>query len=170
MDVVNNNMEKINGKALVDSTQGVGTTITLKIPLTLAIIEGMKVKVGDSIFVIPITSIKESFRVNETSIVLDDFNNSEMIMLRGDCLPILRLHQYYDLKPQTTTLSEGIIVVVENDSKEMCLFADKVIGQQQVVVKPLPKYIKNVKGVCGCTVMGDGSVCLISDITDMFKN
>jgi len=170
MDVVNNNMEKIGGKALVDSTPGVGTSITLKIPLTLAIIEGMKVKVGKSIFVIPITSIKESFRVDESSIVLDDCNNSEMIMLRGECLPILRLHEFYNVKSETTKLKEGIIIVVENESKIKCLFADKVIGEQQVVVKALPKYIKNVKGICGCTVMGDGSVCLISDVSGLFKN
>ena len=169
MDVVNANMEKINGKAIVDSNPGVGTSITLKIPLTLAIIEGMKVKVGDSIFVIPITSIKESFRVNKSSIVLNDVNSRETIMLRGECLPILRLHNYYDLEPETTNLNEGIIIVVENDSKVMCLFADKVLGQQQVVVKALPKYIKNVKGICGCTVMGDGSVCLITDVPELFK-
>lgn len=169
MDVVHNNMEKINGKAIVDSKPDVGTTITLKIPLTLAIIEGMKVKVGDSIFVIPITSIQESFRVTDSSIVLDDVNNRETIMLRGECLPILRLHEYYNIEPTTTKLNKGIVIVVENESKVMCLFADEVIGQQQVVVKALPKYIKNVKGICGCTVMGDGSVCLITDVAELFK-
>lgn len=169
MDVVNSNMEKIGGKVLVDSTPGEGTVITLKIPLTLAIIDGMKVQVGDSIFVIPITSIKESFRVDTSSIILDDCNSSEMIMIRGECLPILRLHDYYNLQSATKNLKKGIVIIVENESNVMCLFADKVIGEQQVVVKPLPKYIKDVKGISGCTVMGDGSVCLISDVTDMFK-
>lgn len=170
MDVVNANMSEIGGKAIVDSKQGVGTTITLKIPLTLAIIEGMKIKIGNSIFVIPITSIKESFRVDDLSMVIDDINGREMVMLRGECIPLLRLHDYYNIKTEISNLQEGIIIVVENDNNVLCLFADEVIGEQQVVVKAMPKYIKNVKGVCGCTVMGDGSVCLISDVAELFKD
>jgi two-component system chemotaxis sensor kinase CheA len=170
MDVVNNNISEIGGTVQVDSTQGIGTAISLKIPLTLAIIDGMKIRVGNSIFVIPINSIKESFRAQESNVISEDSCGSELIMIRGDCCPVLRLHEFYKIQPYTAKLHDGIIVVVENDSKKMCLYADELIGTQQVVVKALPKYIKNVKGISGCTVMGDGSVSLIVDVPGLFSS
>ena len=156
----------------MDSAPGEGTTITLKIPLTLAIMGGMIVRVGKSTYTIPVLSIKESFKANEDN-VITDIEGNEMIMIRGECYPILRLHKIYNVKTETTNIHDGIVVMVENDGKGLCIFADELIGEQQVVVKALPNYIKNLKkvrGVAGCTLLGDGSISLILDIADLVEN
>lgn len=165
LDVVTKNIEAVGGSASIDSLEGEGTTVTLKIPLTLAIIEGMNIRVGESRYTIPLTAIKESFRPKEDDIIRDPDNN-EMIMLRGECYPILRLHECYKVKTDITDFTKGILIVVEQDGEILCLFADELLGQQQVVVKTLPNYIKNSKihGLAGCTLLGDGSISLILDI------
>ncbi|MDR3540357.1 MAG: chemotaxis protein CheA [Desulfosporosinus sp.] len=166
MDVVVKNIEAVGGSIAADSVPGKGTTITLKIPLTLAIIDGMNIKVGDSRYTIPTTAIKESFRPKMTEVIVDPDNN-EMMMVRGQCFPILRLHDIYHVKTDVTHFTDGIIIMVEQDNKTLCIFADELIGQQQVVVKGLPEYIRNtkkVKGLAGCTLLGDGSISLILDI------
>jgi two-component system chemotaxis sensor kinase CheA len=170
MDVVHKNIEEIGGTVQVNSLLGIGTTISIKIPLTLAIIDGMTVRVGKSIFVIPITAIKESFKVQESTVIRDETNNSEMIMFRGNCCSVVRLHEFFKVQPDTADLEEGIIVAVENESRVMCLFADEILGAQQVVVKAIPKYVKKVRGISGCTVMGDGKVSLIIDVSGLFNS
>lgn len=165
MDVVSQNISAIGGTISVDSAEGAGTTITLKIPLTLAIIDGMTIRVGSSRYTIPTVSIVESFRPREADIIRDP-DDREMIMVRGQCYPILRLHERYGVKPDTTLFSEGILIMVEHDGRSFCLFADELLGQQQVVVKALPDYIKrmrNIQGLAGCTLLGDGSISLILD-------
>lgn len=166
MDVVTKNLEDIGGSVSIDSIEGVGTTTTLKIPLTLAIIDGMNIRVGTSRYTLPTISIKESFRPDERDIIKDPDGN-EMIMVRGQCYPILRLHELYRVNTEITRLTEGILIMVEQDSKSLCLFADELLGQQQVVVKTLPSYIKGIKrieGLAGCTLLGDGSISLILNI------
>ncbi|MFB9327335.1 chemotaxis protein CheW [Paenibacillus aurantiacus] len=165
MDVVSQNISAIGGTIAVDSAEGSGTTITLKIPLTLAIIDGMTIRVGNSRYTVPTVSIVESFRPRETDIIRDP-DDREMIMVRGQCYPILRLHERYGVKSDTTLFSEGILIMVEHDGQSFCLFADELLGQQQVVVKALPAYIKrmrNIQGLAGCTLLGDGSISLILD-------
>lgn len=166
MDVVKANVEKCNGTIIVDSKKGVGTTFIIKIPLTLAIIDGMEICVGDIVFTVPISTIRESFKVEQEQI-LRDTDGNEMIMLRGICYPILRMHEKFGIETEVTDLMEGILLLVETDNKKMCIFADKLIGEQQVVVKPFPKYLAryNIKGegLSGCTIMGDGSISLIID-------
>ncbi len=169
MDVVSKNLEAVGGIVIVESEEGTGTTITLKIPLTLAIIEGMNIKVGESRYTIPITSIKESFRPNLKECIMDP-NQNEMVMVRGECYPILRLHERYSVKNAITKLNEGILVMVEQEEKIICIFADELLGQQQVVVKSLPQYINNIKkivGLAGCTLLGDGNISLILDISGL---
>jgi len=169
MDVVTKNIEAVGGSVSVDSIEGVGSTITLKIPLTLAIIDGMNVKVGNTCYTIPIISIKESFRAKDTDIIKDPDNN-EMIMVRGQCYPILRLHEYYGITTAITELTKGILIMVEAKDKVACIFADELLGQQQVVVKALPNYIKNtrkIRGLTGCTLLGDGSISLILDVGEL---
>lgn len=166
MDVVKENIEEIGGTIHVDSKLNAGTLISLKIPLTLAIIDGMGIRVGRSIFTVPITSICESFRAEEEELFTDP-DGREMIMVRGDCLPILRLHKIYQLQTMITEIPKGIIMIVENDNRSVCLFADELIGEQQVVVKPLPKYLKKIKGIGGCTLLGDGGCSLILDIAGL---
>ena len=166
MDVVKANVEKCNGTIVVDSKKGEGTTFTIKIPLTLAIIDGMEISVGDIVFTVPISTIRESFKV-EPEQILRDTDGNEMIMLRGICYPILRMHEKFGIETEVTDLKEGILLLVETDNKSMCIFADKLIGEQQVVVKPFPKYLARYdikgEGLSGCTIMGDGSISLIID-------
>jgi two-component system, chemotaxis family, sensor kinase CheA len=168
MDVVSKNIEGIGGSILVESIQGKGTTITLKIPLTMAIIDGINICVGNARYTIPTQSIKEFFRVKENEIIKDPDGN-EMIMVRGECYPILRLHNHFGVHSNTKKLQDGIIVMIESDSKIICLFCDFLLGEQEVVVKPLPRYIKKVRGVAGCTLLGDGSISLILDIAALIN-
>lgn len=166
MDVVAKNIETIGGSVHVDSTPNAGTTITLKIPLTLAIVNGMNIRVGKSLFTLPTISIRESFRPSSGETFTDPDGN-EMIMVRGECYPIFRLHQFYSISTEITDFTNGIIIMVEHDNKTLCIFADELVGQQQIVVKTLPKYIRNfkkIKGLAGCTLLGDGNISLILDI------
>ncbi|MBL4933470.1 chemotaxis protein CheA [Clostridium paridis] len=167
MDVVIKSIEKIGGSIQVDSKPGIGTTMVLKIPLTLAIIDGINIRVGKSIYTVPTTSIQESFRPKEDEIFRDTEGN-EMIMIRGKCYSILRLHEIYNVKSATKLIHEGILVMIEDEIHPVCLLADELIGEQQVVVKALPSYItkiNNIKGISGCTLLGDGSISLILDIS-----
>ncbi len=169
MDVVAQNIEEIGGSVHVDSKPGQGTAISLKIPLTLAIIAGMGIRVGKSIYTIPITLIRESFKAKEDEVFTNP-DGLEMIMVRGECLPILRLHKLFKIETAIEEIHEGIIVIVETDNRSLCLFADELIGEQQVVVKALPRYLKKIKGVSGCTLLGDGKSSLILDVAGLINN
>ncbi len=165
MDVVTKGVEAIGGSVLIDSNPNEGTTIMLKIPLTLTIIDGMNIRVGKSRYTIPTISIKESFKPKERDIIIDPDGN-EMIMVRGQCYAILRLHKLYRIRNSIRNIPEGIIIMVEQDGEAICIFADELLGQQQVVVKALPEYIrrlKKIRGLAGCTLLGDGSISLILD-------
>lgn len=166
MDIVTKNISMVGGSIQVDSIPDKGTTISIKFPLTLAIIDGMNVKVGRSRYTIPTISIKESFRVKNEAII-EDTEGNEMIMVRGEAYPVLRLHKFYKIDTEVTEIKDGIVVMVENDSRVVCIFADELLGEQQVVVKALPKYIKKVKGIAGCTLLGDGNISLILDIAGL---
>lgn len=169
MDVVVKNIETIGGSVSVDSIPDKGSTITLKIPLTLAIIDGMNIRVGYSFYTIPTISIRESFRPKENDI-FSDTNGNEMIMVRGQCYPILRLNELLKVKTDITEFTDGIITIVEQDERTICIFSDELIGQQQVVVKALPEYIRGLnktKALAGCTLLGDGSISLILDIAGL---
>lgn len=171
MDVVSRNLSEIGGYTYVNSTEGEGTIFTLKIPLTLAIIDGMNVKVGDSYYTIPISNIRQSFRPKNEDII-KDLNGNEMVMIRGECYTVFRIHEIYDIKTDIDDLSRGIIIVVEQDDKIACLFVDELVGQQQVVIKALPSYIKNIKkidGLSGCTLLGNGSISLIIDVAGIIQ-
>ncbi len=166
MDVVLKNLEAIGGSASVDSIEGEGTVTTLKIPLTLAIIDGMNIRVGDARYTLPTVSIQETFRAKGSD-TFQDTDGNEMIMVRGQCYPILRLHKIYAIQTEITDLTRGIMLMVEQDGKSVCLFADELLGQHQVVFKALPGYIKNTRkidGLAGCTLLGDGSISLILNI------
>ncbi len=169
MDVVAKNIEAVGGTILVESLEGQGTTITLKIPLTLAIIEGMNIRVGETCYTLPIMSIKESF-IPKANEVFRDTDENEMIMIRGHCYPILRLKEHYRVKTGATQIEDGILIMLEGETKTTCLFADELLGEQQVVVKTLPKYIRRMKridGLAGCTLLGDGNISLILDVNGL---
>lgn len=168
MDVVCRNIDKIRGTVLIDSTPGKGTEISVKIPLTLAIIDGMLIKVGDASYTIPTISISRSFKLKEKDLIIDPDGN-EMIMVRGQCYPLIRLYKVFQQETKVENLFDGIIVMVERGNNKACLFADELIGQQQVVIKTLPRYIKKTKGIAGCTLLGDGNISLILDISSLIS-
>jgi two-component system chemotaxis sensor kinase CheA len=173
MDVVKKNVEKIGGDVTIDSVEGKGTKTLFKIPLTLAIVNGMKISVGDSVFTIPINNIKQLFKASNSSL-LRDTNGNEIIMVRNQYFPVIRLHSTFNIDTQVKDIEDGIVILVENHEKAYCIFADNLLGEVQVVVKSLPTYLNqfNVKdtGIAGCAVLGDGSITLILDIVNLYNN
>lgn len=162
MDVVTRNIEEIGGTVTVDSQLGLGSEFVIKIPLTLAIIEGMLVKVGAVIFSLPITSIQESMRIQAAQLIVDN-EQREMVIIRDECLPVVRLYERYNIPSAEQAIDQGVLVMIENDHGKMMLFVDQMIGEQQLVVKRIPKYIQKVEGVSGCALLGDGRISLILD-------
>ncbi len=170
MDVVKKNVEAVGGVVALSSELGQGTTFTMKIPLTLAIMDGMKVTVGDSIFTIPIANIRQSFKVTADEIIRDE-NGNEMVERMDSFYPVIRLHQFYNIETAITDPADGILMWVEASDRSFCLFVDELIGEQQVVVKPLPAFLncfelKNY-GITGCTILGDGNISIILDILSL---
>lgn len=166
MDVVVKEIEKVRGNIMIDSEPGQGTTISIRIPLTLAIIDGMTVKVGNSTFTIPITAIRQSYIIKKEEII-HDLDHNEMVLIRGVSYSILRLHEQFHMKTDIVNIEDGIVIMVEEEGKAKCIFADALIGEQQVVIKALPEYLKKVNGISGCTLLGDGSISLILDISEI---
>lgn len=173
MDVVRKNIEKVGGTISIDSKAGQGTTFTIKIPLTLAIMDGMELAVGNSVFTMPITSIKQSFKFSKEQQLVQDTDGSEMIMLRGECFPLIRLHEIFQIPTEVTELSEGIVMQIENGDQIACIFADELLGEQQVVVKPFPAFLNQYAikqlGLSGCSILGDGSISLILDANSLLN-
>lgn len=163
MDVVKKNLEKIKGKIDVHSTPGQGSKIVLRIPLTLAIIDGMIVRVGTATCIVPTLSMLEAFRPVMDQITITP-DGDELARVRDNFLPIVRLHEILGKKPDSHELADGILIVLESQESRFCLFIDEILGQQQTVIKGLSDFIGNVPGVSGCTILGDGGVCLILDV------
>ncbi|MGX4272557.1 chemotaxis protein CheW [Clostridioides difficile] len=173
MDIVRKSIEKVGGSIEVKSKQDEGTTFTIKIPLTLSIVEGMKFKVGDSLFTLPISSIRRTFKLTDLNQIITEGNKTELITIYGACILIIRLHKIYNIQTKVTNLMNGNMIIIENEHKAVCIFVDEIIGNQQVVVKPFPVYfnrfnIKN-KGLSGCTILGDGSISLIIDADSIIE-
>ena len=163
MDVVVQNIQSIGGALEIDSTPGEGSTMSLKIPLTLAIVDGIVMETGNSSFVLETAVIKEFFSVTE-DMMIHEPNGDEYVMIRGECFPVIRLGRWYDLKEEyQESVENGMMLILEVEEKKICLFVDRLIGEQEIVVKPIPAYIKKVKGLSGCTQLGDGSIALILD-------
>ena len=162
MDVVVQNIQSIGGTLDIDSVKGEGSTMTLKIPLTLAIIDGIVMRTGSSAFVIETGVVKEFFSVKE-EMMIHEPDGDEYVMIRGECFPVLRLGEWYGLKDHKQNVEDGMMLLIEMDGRNICLFVDELVGKQEIVVKPIPTYIKKVKGLSGCTQLGDGSIALILD-------
>ena len=165
MDVVLQNLKNIRGNVQLKSKPGEGTTVMLLIPLTMAIIDGMMIRVGKSLFIVPILSIRESICPAADAVTVTP-DGHELVRIREHLYPVVRLHTVYDLSPDNLELDKGILVVVEAQGRNVCLFVDEIVGQQQTVIKGLSDFIVktgNVRGVSGCTILGDGNVCLILD-------
>lgn len=162
MDVVVSNLQKIGGTLEIDSVPGEGSTMNLKIPLTLAIIDGIVMDVGDSAFVVETGAVREFVHVTENMLIHEP-DGTESVMIRGACYPVIRLGDFYELHDYETNIENGMMVLVELEGNVVCLFVDRLVGKQEIVVKPIPEYIKKVKGLSGCTQLGDGSIALILD-------
>lgn len=168
MDVVVSNLQSIGGTLEIESTPGMGTTMNMKIPLTLAIIDGIVMEVGKSSFVIETGMVKEFVGVRDNHLVKDP-DGQEFVMIRGEGFPVLRVGEWYDLKGYEADTEDGMLVIVEVDKQIVCLLVDRLIGKQEIVVKPIPDYIKKVKGLSGCTQLGDGSIALILDAAGLLE-
>lgn len=162
MDVVVQNIQAIGGSLEIESTPGYGSIMSLKIPLTLAIIDGIVMEVGNSSFVMETGVIKQFIRVKE-DMMIHEPNGEEFVMIRGDCFPVIRLGNWYGLEEYQESVEDGVMLILEVEDRKICLLVDKLIGEQEIVVKPIPSYIKKVKGLSGCTQLGDGSIALILD-------
>jgi two-component system chemotaxis sensor kinase CheA len=168
LDVVVRNLEKIRGRVDIRSTTGTGTTMTLKIPLTTAIVDGMLMRVEDSLYAIPTLDIKESLQVHSDRVV-ELMDGQELIKLRNSMVPVLRLQELHNIAMESKRLEDGIVVVTEKGGSMVGFLIDEIIGQQQLVVKALPRYSGNIRGVSGCAVLGNGEICLILDLANLVK-
>lgn len=169
MDVVVKNIQSIGGRLEIDSREGYGSEMTLVIPLTLAIINGIVVQVGNSSFVIETASVKEFIRIGDDTIVQEP-SGEEYVVIRGECYPFIRLNEKYELSETRTKIDNGIVVMLEHEGKYLCILIDRLLQEQEIVVKPIPSYIKKVKGLSGCTQLGDGSIALILDIAGLIED
>lgn len=171
MDVVKKNIDQVGGMISINSEKGKGTTFTIKIPLTLAIVDGMNIAVGKTVFTLPITAIRQSFKINDETQIIHNTDGTEMILLRGECYPIARLKKLFDIDAGCENITDGIMIQVDSNNSGYCLFADELLGEYQVVVKPFPVFLKkyNLKnqGLSGCSVLGDGSISLILDVNTL---
>ncbi|MBD5460533.1 MAG: chemotaxis protein CheA [Lachnospiraceae bacterium] len=162
MDVVIQNIQAIGGSLEIESVAGMGSIMSLKIPLTLAIVDGIVMETGTSSFVMETSAIKQFVRVRE-DMMIHEPNGDEYVMIRGECFPVIRLGDWYGLTDYKRNVEEGIMMILEVEGRNVCLMVDNLIGEQEIVVKPIPSYIRKVKGLSGCTQLGDGSIALILD-------
>jgi two-component system chemotaxis sensor kinase CheA len=168
MDVVRRGIESIRGKIEVDSVEGRGTTFTLYVPLTLAIIEGLLVGVGDERYVIPTLSVRESFRPLPGA-VFTVHGRGELVEVRGRLTPVLRLGRHLGTPTKTSDPTEGIVVVVESGQDVRCLLVDELLGKQEVVIKSLGDMFRSQPAFAGAAILGDGRVGLILDVNTLVK-
>ena len=166
MDVVKKNIQSLHGKVDVDSTPHKGSTFTLSLPLTLAIIDGQLVKIANQRYIIPLVTIHETFRPTQKQISSIQ-GRGEMVMVRDDLLPIVRLSKLFNTEQNSRDLTESLLVIVESDGKKFCLQVDELLDQQQVVIKSLGDGFVRAKGISGAAIMGDGKPSLILDIPSL---
>lgn len=162
MDVVKRNIHDMGGRIEIDSALGVGTRMTIRLPLTLAILDGLSIAVGDQLFIVPLTYITESFQPTAADIKTVS-GQGHVVQVRGEYLPVIALHDVFHIRPRTTAIEEGILVILEAEGRKAAMFVDALVGQHQVVIKSLEKNYRRVQGVSGATIMGDGRVALILD-------
>ncbi|MFQ5470048.1 MAG: chemotaxis protein CheA [Gammaproteobacteria bacterium] len=163
MDVVRKNIKALGGNIEVNSTPDIGTTLTIRLPLTLAILDGQLVRVGNETYIISLIAIIESLQIHKRSLNTIT-GKAELYKVRDEYIPVVRLHDIFNIKPDNTNLEDGLLVVVEGGGHKVGLFVDELLGQQQVVIKSLESNFRRVEGVSGATILGDGTVALILDI------
>jgi len=166
MDVVRKQVQKMRGRIDIQSQKGLGTTFFIKLPLTLAIIDGLVVGVGNQRYIVPIFAVREMFRPTPDAIKTVQ-GQSEMVLVRGSLLPIVRLHRRFGVEPKVTDICQSMFIIAETSGTSFCLVVDEFIGKQEVVIKSLGETFKQVTGVAGGAILGDGRVGLILDMDSL---
>ncbi|NRR29757.1 chemotaxis protein CheA [Oxalobacteraceae bacterium] len=169
MDVVKRNITAMGGVVDIRSAKGFGTTISISLPLTLAILDGMSIRVGEEVYILPLGYVIESLQPAPED-VKEIAGKGTVVKVRGEYLPLVPLYQMFDIAPRFTNPSEGIIVIIETDGRKAGLFIDDLVGQQQVVVKNLESNYRKVAGISGATILGDGGVSLILDVAALIRS
>jgi two-component system, chemotaxis family, sensor kinase CheA len=162
MDVVKTGIESLRGRVDVASSPGAGSTFTIRLPLTMAIADAMLVRVGDQRYLLPVVAIERSFRP-EAGVVTTVTGRGEVVNVRGDLLPVFRLHALFRVSGAVTDAREALLIIVQGEGRRCALMVDELLGQQQVVVKSLGRSLGQVPGVSGGAILGDGRVGLILD-------
>jgi len=163
LDVVRRNVETLGGSITVHTERGRGTTFDVRLPLTLVILDGQSLRVGSHTYILPLAAIVESLRPRPGQ-VSRVFTDAEVVVVRGEAVPMIRLHRVFDIAPATEDPSQGIVVIVEHGGRDVALLVDELGGQQQVVIKSLEANFQKVTGVAGATILSDGGVALILDV------
>ena len=170
MDVVRKNIETVGGKMSIESELGRGSKFTIRIPLSLSIIDVLDVTANGAELSVPVSSVKEIFRAEESQLISDP-GGTELIMVRDKCLKVIRLADAFELEGERIPLTEGIMLYCSEGGREAVIFADRLTSDQQVVVKPLSillgKYDLKRKGIAGCSILADGSITLITDMNEL---
>ena len=169
MDVVKTNIYKLGGAIKLDTILGQGTTITIMLPLILAILDGLDIKVGNQKYILPLSSIVESLQPTSDMIKKIGDGSRDLLMLREEFIPIVRLHRLFGLEDSFENLEDGMLIVVKSGNTKVALSIDEFLNQHQVVVKPLDKNFRSVQGIGAATVRGDGSIGLILDVVGIIN-
>ncbi len=169
MDVVKTNIHKLGGAIKLDTGLGIGTTITIMLPLTLAILDGLDIAVGEQKYILPLSAIVESLQPTHEMIKKIGDGTQDLLMLREEFIPVVRIHQLFGVEPKHMELEKGMLIVVKSGNSKIAIFIDEFLHQHQVVVKPLDKNFRSVEGVGAATVRGDGSIGLILDILGIIE-
>ncbi|UGQ44666.1 chemotaxis protein CheA [Massilia endophytica] len=169
MDVVKRNITALGGSVDIRSAKGFGTTISISLPLTLAILDGMSIRVGEEVYILPLGFVIESLQPQPED-VREISGKGRVVKVRGEYLPLIPLYQMFEITPRFTDPSEGILVILETEGRKACLFVDELVGQQQVVVKNLESNYRKVAGISGATILGDGGVSLILDVAALIRS
>lgn len=168
MDVVRRNIQELKGTVEVKSEAGQGSTFTIRLPLTLAILDGQLISVGSQTFIIPLVSIVESLQV-DTTLINHVAGGCDVFRLRDEYIPIIKLWEVFGVEPASREISDSLLVVLEAGNQKVALVVDDLLGQQQVVIKSMESNYRKIDGVSGATILGDGTVSLILDITDLIQ-
>ena len=168
MDVVRRNIKDLGGNVELKSELGQGTTITITLPLTLAIVDGQTISVGTETYIVPLVTVVESLQL-QPGAVSQIYDHGEVFSFRGEYLPVIRLHEVFGVRPRSDSLYDGLMMIVEGDGRRAGLFIDELLGQQQVVIKSMETNYARIEGVGGATILGEGTVALILDVPGLLR-